>query len=43
MTLQVGGGAHALHLTGLGHQLRCPEAVRVSWSAGGDGALPTDA
>ena len=40
---QVGGGGHALHLTGLGHELRCPEAVRVSWSAGGDAALPADA
>ncbi|KAK9835041.1 hypothetical protein WJX81_006384 [Elliptochloris bilobata] len=40
---QVGGGEHALHLTGLDHELRCLEAVRVTWSAGGDSELPSNA
>ncbi len=31
---QVGGGANALHLTGLDHELKCPEAVRLTWSTG---------
>jgi len=31
---QVGGGAHALHLTGLDYELKCAEAVRLTWSAG---------